>query len=418
MELKRVVITGMGALTPIGNNVNAFWQSLLQGKSGSAPITRFDATHFKTRFACEVKGFDALEHFDRKEARKLDLFAQFALVSVEEAIQNAHLEFEKLNRDKIGVIWSSGIGGFTTFQEEVLAFGETKLPRFNPFFITKMISDIVPGHISIKHGLRGLNYSTVSACASSTNALIDAFNYIRLGKAHVIITGGSEAPIVEAGIGGFNAMKAHSENNEEYATGSRPFDKHRDGFVLGEGAGALIVEELEHALARGATIYAEIIGGGLAADAYHVTATHPEGIGAYLAMKDALEDAHISPSEVDYINAHATSTGLGDVSETKAIGRLFHHSLSSLHISATKSMTGHLLGAAGAIEAIATVHAIQHDLIPPTMHNSEVDPDIHPGIQLTLHKPVQKPVNIALSNTFGFGGHNAILALKKWRGMA
>jgi 3-oxoacyl-[acyl-carrier-protein] synthase II len=411
--MKRVVITGMGAVTPIGNSIPEFWSAARQGLSGANLITRFDTTHFKTRFACEVKHFDPLSYLDKKESRKMDLFCQYALASTEEAIKDAGINFDTLNKDKAGVIWSSGIGGFVTFQEEVLAYAKTKVPRFNPFFITKMISDIVPGYISIKFGLRGINFGTVSACASSTNAIIDAFNYIRLGKANILLAGGSEAPIIDAGVGGFNAMKALSENNEEYLKASRPFDKTRDGFVLGEGSGTLILEELEHAKSRGARIYAEIIGGGLAADAYHITATHPEGVGAYLAMKDALEDAGILPSEVDYINCHATSTPLGDPSELAAINRLFKDE--TLHISATKSMTGHLLGAAGAVEAILAIKSIEDNCIPPTINTNDLS-GIHlsPGIEIVTGALKTTTVNVAMSNTFGFGGHNAIAVFRRF----
>ncbi|MCR6639189.1 MAG: beta-ketoacyl-ACP synthase II [Sporocytophaga sp.] len=411
--MKRVVITGMGAITPIGNSIHDFWSSVKQGISGANLISRFDTTHFKTKFACEVKNFNPLDFLDKKESRKMDLFCQYGIASTEEALKDAGINFDMINKDKVGVIWSSGIGGFVTFQEEVLAYAKTKVPKFNPFFITKMISDIVPGYISIKFGLRGINFGTVSACASSTNAIIDAFNYLRLGKANIIIAGGSEAPIIDAGIGGFNAMKALSENNEEFSKASRPFDKTRDGFVLGEGSGTLILEELEHAKSRGARIYAEIIGGGLAADAYHITATHPEGIGAYLAMKDALEDAHISPSEVDYINCHATSTPLGDPSELAAIDRLFNDR--KLHISATKSMTGHLLGAAGAVEAIIAIKSIEENIIPPTINTNDLSEiNLSPGIEIITGKYKPNNVNVAMSNTFGFGGHNAIAVFRRF----
>lgn len=411
--MKRVVITGMGAITPIGNAIHDFWSSVKQGISGANLISRFDTTHFKTKFACEVKNFNPLDFLDKKESRKMDLFCQYGIASTEEALKDAGINFDMINKDKVGVIWSSGIGGFVTFQEEVLAYAKTKVPKFNPFFITKMISDIVPGYISIKFGLRGINFGTVSACASSTNAIIDAFNYLRLGKANIIIAGGSEAPIIDAGIGGFNAMKALSENNEEFSKASRPFDKTRDGFVLGEGSGTLILEELEHAKSRGARIYAEMIGGGLAADAYHITATHPEGIGAYLAMKDALEDAHISPSEVDYINCHATSTPLGDPSELAAIDRLFNGQ--KLQISATKSMTGHLLGAAGAVEAIIAIKSIEENIIPPTINTNDLSEiNLSPGIEIITGKYKPNNVNVAMSNTFGFGGHNAIAVFRRF----
>ncbi|WP_028979190.1 beta-ketoacyl-ACP synthase II [Sporocytophaga myxococcoides] len=412
--MKRVVITGMGAITPIGNSIHDFWSSVKQGKSGANLISRFDTTHFKTKFACEVKNFNPLDYLDKKESRKMDLFCQYGIASTEEAIKDAGINFDTINKDKVGVIWSSGIGGFVTFQEEVLAYAQSKVPKFNPFFITKMISDIVPGYISIKFGLRGINFGTVSACASSTNAIVDAFNYLRLGKANIIIAGGSEAPVIDAGIGGFNAMKALSENNEEYSKASRPFDKTRDGFVLGEGSGTLILEELEQAKSRGARIYAEIIGGGLAADAYHITATHPEGIGAYLAMKDALEDAHISPSEVDYINCHATSTPLGDPSELAAIDRLFNGQ--KLHISATKSMTGHLLGAAGAVEAIIAIKSIDENIIPPTINTNDLSEfNLAPGIEIVTGKHKSTNVDVAMSNTFGFGGHNAIALFRRYK---
>jgi len=416
MNLKRVAITGMGALTPIGNTVADYWQSLVHGVSGAGKITRFDTTHFKTQFACELKNFDPLNHFDRKEARKMDAFSQYAMVAVDEAIQDSGMDLEKIDRDEVGVIWSSGIGGMFTFQEEMTAYAKGNgTPRFNPFFIPKLIADISSGLISMKYGFRGPNFVTVSACASSTNALVDAFNYIRLGKAPVIISGGSEAVIIESGIGGFNALKALSERNDSPETASRPFDQDRDGFVLGEGAGALVLEELEHAKARGARIYAELVGGGLAGDAYHMTATHPEGYGAFLAMKRALSDAGLQPHEIDYVNVHATSTPLGDVSEMKAIEKLFGDHLSKLNISATKSMTGHLLGAAGAIEAIASILAIHHGIVPPTINTQQVDPEITSRANLTLGKSVSRNVEAAMCNTFGFGGHNAISLFKKYR---
>jgi 3-oxoacyl-[acyl-carrier-protein] synthase II len=410
-----VVVTGLGALTPIGNTTPEYWQGLTGGVSGAAPITHFDATHFKTQFACELKNFDPLNHFDRKEARKMDAFSQYAMVTADEAIRDSGLLLDQLDLDSVGVIWSSGIGGMLTFQEEMTAYTHGNgTPRFNPFFIPKLIADISSGLISMKYGFRGANYVTVSACASSTNALIDAFNLIRLGKCPVIISGGSEAVVIESGIGGFNAMKALSERNDSPATASRPFDRDRDGFVLGEGAGALVLEELEHARARGARIYAELAGGGLAADAYHLTATHPEGLGAYLAMKRALEDAHLQPTDVDYLNVHATSTPLGDVSELKAVERLFDAHLDRLNISATKSMTGHLLGAAGAIEAIASILAIHHSCVPPTINTENVDPAIPPRANLTLGKSLARNVDVAMCNTFGFGGHNAISVFKKF----
>ena len=415
MKLHRVVITGLGALTPIGNTVPEYWEGLVNGVSGSGPITRFDATNFKTRFACELKNFDPLNHFDRKEARKMDAFSQYAMVAADEAIRDSGMDLEKIDRDEVGVIWSSGIGGMFTFQEEIMNFAKGNgTPRFNPFFIPKLIADISSGLISMKYGFRGPNFVTVSACASSSNALIDAFNYIRLGQAPVIITGGSEAVVIESGIGGFNALKALSERNESPETASRPFDKDRDGFVLGEGAGALVLEELEHAKARGARIYAELVGGGLAGDAYHMTATHPEGLGAMLAMQRALKDAGLQTTQVDYINVHATSTPLGDVSEMKAIDRLFGEHLSKLNISATKSMTGHLLGAAGAIEAIASILAIHRAVIPPTINTQEVDPEINSQANLTLGKSVERNVEVAMCNTFGFGGHNAISVFRQY----
>ncbi len=415
MQLKRVVVTGLGALTPIGNTTAEYWHGLVNGVSGAARITHFDPSLFKTQFACEIKNFDPLNHFDRKEARKMDAFAQYAMVTADEAIRDAALDLEKVNTDEVGVIWSSGIGGMLTFQEEMKEYARGNgAPRFNPFFITKLIADMSAGLISMKYGFRGANYVTVSACASSTNALIDAFNYIRLGKAPIIISGGSEAVVIESGVGGFNAMKAMSERNDDPTTASRPYDVDRDGFVLGEGAGALVLEELEHALARGAKIYAEIVGGGLAADAFHMTATHPEGLGAFLAMKRALEDAQLTPADVDYLNVHATSTPLGDVSEIKAVEKLFGEHINRLNISATKSMTGHLLGAAGAIEAIASILAIYHGIIPPTINTKNIDPEINPNLNFTLGKSVPRSIDVAMSNTFGFGGHNAIAVFKKY----
>ncbi len=415
ITLKRVVVTGFGAITPIGNTVDAFWHGLKTGKSGANLITRFDASNFKTKFACEVKNFDPNDYFDRKEGRKMDLFSQFAMVAADEAIQHAGITANNVDHNKTGVIWSSGVGGLTTIQHELADFyAGNGVPRFNPFFVTKMISNMPAGLISIKYGFRGLNFTTVTACASSTNALIDAFNYIRLGRAQVIITGGSEASINETGIGGFNAMKALSENNENPQAASRPFDAHRDGFVLGEGAGAIVVEELEHALHRGVKIYAEVIGGGMAADAYHVAATHPEGLGAILSITDALEDADLQPADVDYINMHATSTPIGDLSEATAVSRIFADHLDTLDISATKSMTGHLLGAAGVIEAITSILSINHSLIPPTINLDEVDEKIPKGLHLTPNQAKSKTVNVAMSNTFGFGGHNAIALFKKF----
>ncbi len=414
MEFKRVVVTGLGALTPIGNSVKEYWDNLLLGVSGSAPITHFDSSLFKTHFACEVKNYDVDQHFERKEGRKLDLFAQYALVSVDEAIKDSGLDLDKVNKDRVGVIWGSGIGGLQTFQDECFAFAKGDgTPRFNPFFIPKMIADIASGHISIKYGFRGPNFTTVSACASSTNALIDALNYIRLGKADVFVSGGSEAAVNEAGIGGFNALKALSQNNENYKTASRPFDRERDGFVLGEGAGALILESYEHALARGAKIYCEIAGGGLSADAYHMTAPHPEGLGAINVMHYTLEDANLRPEDIDYINVHGTSTPLGDVAEAKAIKAVFGDHAYKLNISSTKSMTGHLLGAAGAIEAIACILAVKYDAIPPTINHVNVDPELDPGLNFTFNKAQYREVRAALSNTFGFGGHNTSAIFKK-----
>jgi 3-oxoacyl-[acyl-carrier-protein] synthase II len=416
MALKRVVVTGLGALTPIGNTVPEFWNNLLNGVSGANPITHFDTTLFKTKFACEVKNFDPEQFMDRKDARKLDPFVHFALASTDEAVKDAGLDFENLDTNRIGVIWGSGIGGLKTFSDEVTNFaGGDGTPRFNPFFIPKMILDIAPGHISIKYGLRGPNFSTVSACASSTNALIDAFNYVRLGMADVIISGGSEAIIYEAGIGGFNAMHALSTRNDDPKTASRPFDKDRDGFVAGEGSGTLILEELDHALARGAKIYAELVGGGMSADANHITAPHPDGLGAKLVMTNALRDAGMSPSDIDYINVHGTSTPLGDISETKAIQSLFGEDAYRLNISSTKSMTGHLLGAAGAVEAIASVLSVQNDIIPPTINHFTDDPDIDPKLNLTFNKAQKREVRAAQSNTFGFGGHNASVIFKKYQ---
>lgn len=414
-ELKRVVITGMGVISPLGNTVDEFWKNIIAGKSGVGPITKFDTTNFKTTFAAEVKDFNAADYFEKNEARKYDLFTQYAVAASEEAIRNAGLDFTKLNRNKIGVIWGSGNGGIQTFQDQVEEFVKGgKHPRFNPYFIPKMIADIPSGVISIRHGLRGLNFSTVSACASSNNAIIDACNYIRLGKADIIITGGSEAPINESSVGGFNASKALSTNNENPKVASRPFDKKRDGFVIGEGAGALIVESLESALKRGATILAEIIGTGMAADAYHLTGTHPDGEGAYLGMIDALKDAEIDPAQINYINAHATSTPMGDESELKAMARVFGER-EDLHISATKSMTGHLLGAAGAIEAIICIKAINDSIIPPTINTTEIESTYADKFNLTLGKAQQKEINYAMSNTFGFGGHIATTIFKKYK---
>jgi len=416
MELKRVVITGLGAITPLGNNVADYWQGLLDGKSGAAPITLFDASKFKTQFACEVKDFDPGKYLDRKEARKLDRFSQLAIASSEEAVQDAGLLNAGLDPDRIGVIWGSGIGGLRTFLDEVSNFAKGDgTPRFNPFFIPKMIADIASGHISMRYGFRGPNYTTVSACASSTNALIDAFNTIRLGQADVILSGGSEAAVNEAGIGGFNAMHALSERNDSPETASRPFDIDRDGFVLGEGSACLILEEYEHAIKRGAKIYAEVAGGGLSADAYHLTATHPEGLGAFNVMRNALKDAQMQPSDIDYINVHGTSTPVGDPSEAKAILKLFGDSAYDLNISSTKSMTGHLLGAAGAIESVATILAVVNDVIPPTINHFTDDPAFDPKLNFTFNKVQHRTVRAALCNTFGFGGHNASIIIKKYK---
>lgn len=415
MELKRVVVTGLGALTPIGNTVPEFWDSLINGVSGAAPITKFDTTNFKTKFACEVKNFNPEDFMDKKEARKLDPFVQFALASTAEAVKDAGLDFEKFDTNRIGVIWGSGIGGLKTFMDEVVNYAKGDgTPRFNPFFIPKMILDIAPGHISIKYGLRGPNFSTVSACASSTNALIDSFNYIRLNMADIIVSGGSEAIINEAGMGGFNAMHALSTRNDDPKTASRPFDNDRDGFVAGEGAGTIILEELEHAKARGAKIYAELIGGGMSADANHITAPHPEGLGARLVMTNALRDAGLTTADIDYINVHGTSTPLGDISESKAIVELFGENAYKLNISSTKSMTGHLLGAAGAIEAIAAILAVQNDIIPPTINHFTDDPKVDAKLNLTFNKAQKRIVRTAQSNTFGFGGHNASVIFKKY----
>lgn len=414
MQLKRVVVTGLGALTPIGNTLPEYWDGLKKGKSGAAPITRFDATNFKTKFACEVKNFDVGNYMDRKEARKMDPFAQYAMVAVDEAIKDSNLPLTELNPNRVGVIWGSGIGGLLTFQEEVKTYTKGDgTPRFNPFFIPKMIPDLSAGHISIKYGFRGPNYVTVSACASSTNALYDAFTFIRLGKADIIVSGGSEAAVCEAGVGGFNALRALSERNDSPETASRPYDKDRDGFVLGEGAGALILEEYEHAKKRGAKIYGEIIGGGMSSDAYHITAPHPDGAGIIQVMYNALEDAGITADQIDYVNTHGTSTPLGDLGEIKAIQQVFGDHAKTLNISSTKSMTGHLLGAAGAIEAIACLLAINESIIPPTINHFEDDPGLDPSLNLTFNKAQERKVNIALSNTFGFGGHNFSVLLKK-----
>ncbi len=416
MELKRVVVTGLGALTPIGNTLTEYWEALIQGKSGAAPVKQYDASLFKTHFACEVKNFNVEDFIDRKEARKLDQFSQYAMVSATEAMANSGLIESNPNLDRIGVIWGSGIGGLKTFQDEAENFfSGDGTPRFNPFFIPKMIADIAAGHISIKYGLRGPNYVTVSACASATNAIIDAFNLIRLGKADAIVTGGSEAAVNQMGMGGFNALKALSTRNDSPETASRPFDLDRDGFVLGEGAGALILEEYEHAIKRGATIYAEVVGGGMSGDAYHMTAPHPDGIGARNTMLAALEDAEIDAAKIDYVNVHGTSTPLGDIAEVKAIKDVFGDHAYNLNISSTKSMTGHLLGAAGAIEAIACVMAVQNDIIPPTINHFTDDPEIDNKLNFTFNTAQKRVVNYAISNTFGFGGHNTSIIVKKFQ---
>lgn len=417
MELKRVVVTGLGALTPIGNTVAEYWDGLVSGKSGAAPIQQFDASLFKTHFACEIKNFNAEEHMDRKEARKIDQFTQYAIVSTTEAMADSGLMESNPNLDRIGVIWGSGIGGLKTFQDECENFfGGDGTPRFNPFFIPKMIADIAAGHISIKYGLRGPNYVTVSACASSTNAIIDAFNYIRLGKADAFVTGGSEAAVNIVGVGGFNALKALSTRNDSPETASRPFDLDRDGFVLGEGSGAIILEEYEHAMKRGAKIYAEVIGGGMSGDAYHITAPHPDGIGARNTMIAALDDAEIDASAVDYVNVHGTSTPLGDIAEVKAIQQVFGDHAYNMNISSTKSMTGHLLGAAGAIEAIACILAVKNDIVPPTINHFTDDPELDNKLNFTFNKAQHRVVNVAISNTFGFGGHNTSVIVKKFKG--
>lgn len=415
MQLKRVVVTGLGAVTPLGNSVNDYWNNLINGVSGAAPITRFDASKFKTRFACEVKGFNPDDYFDKKEARKLDAFSWYGIAASAQAVADSGLDKEGIDRNEVGVIWGSGIGGLDTFQAETFAFAKGDgTPRFNPFFIPKMIADICSGHISMRFGFRGPNFTCVSACASSTNALIDAFNYIRLGKAVAIVSGGSEAAVNESGMGGFNAVQAMSTRNDDPASASRPYDKDRDGFVLGEGAGAIVLEELEHALARGAKIYAEVIGGGMSADAHHITAPHPEGLGASLVMSRALKDAGIDASVVDYINTHGTSTPLGDTAELKAVMSVFGDQAFKMNISSTKSMTGHLLGAAGAIEAIATIMAVQESIIPPTINHQTTDPEIDPRLNLTFNKMQKRNVDVAISNTFGFGGHNAALVIRKF----
>lgn len=413
MELKRVVVTGFGAITPIGNNAKEYWEGLVAGKSGAAPITLFDASNFKTKFACEVKGFDPLAHFDKKEARKMDRNTQLGMVSAREAVEHSGI-LNGVDKNRIGVIWGSGIGGLETFETEVLNYAQSNgIPRFSPFFIPKMIADITSGHISIEYGFRGPNYTTVSACASSANALIDAKMLIQLGKADVIVSGGSEAAVTASGVGGFNALMALSTRNDDPTTASRPFDKDRDGFVLGEGAGAIILEEYEHAVKRGATIYAELKGGGLSADAYHLTAPHPEGLGAYLVMKGCLEDAGVPTDAVDHINMHGTSTPLGDIAESSAISKLLGDHAYNIQINSTKSMTGHLLGAAGVIEAIATLNTIVHGVIPPTINHFMDDDRIDNRLNFTFNKAVKKEVNIAMSNTFGFGGHNACVLFSK-----
>lgn len=418
MELKRVVVTGLGAVTPLGNNVPDYWNALVNGVSGAGPITHFDASKFKTRFACEVKGFDPELYFERKEVRKYDRYAQFAIAAAKESVEDAGFDLEKIDHNKVGVVFSAGIGGIATFEQEVGNFyaSEDKTPRFNPFFIPKMISDIAAGHISMIYGFRGPNFGTVSACASSTHALGTAFDLIRLGKADVIVAGGSEAAITPAGVGGFNSMHALSTRNDDPQGASRPFSKSRDGFVIGEGAGSLILEELEHALKRGAKIYAEIVGAGASADAYHMTATHPEGLGAMLVMQNALKDAGMTPDEIDYINVHGTSTPVGDPSEAKAIVKVFGESAYKLNISSTKSMTGHLLGGAGAIEAIASVLAIKNDIVPPTINHADDDNDteLDEKLNFTFNKAQKRVVRAALSNTFGFGGHNASVIVKKF----
>lgn len=419
MELKRVVVTGLGTITPLGNTLAETWEGLLNGKSGAGPITHFDASKFKTRFACEVKNFDASLYVDRKEARKCDRYSLLAIGAAKQAIEDAAMDLESEDKNRIGVIFAAGIGGIQTFEDEVLGYAKTKDtigPKFNPFFIPKMIADIAAGHISMIYGFRGPNFATVSACASSTNAIADAFNYIRLGKANVIVTGGAEAAIAAPGVGGFNSMNALSTRNDSPETASRPFSGSRDGFVMGEGAACLVLEELEHALARGAKIYAEVAGAGMSADAYHLTASHPEGLGAILVMKNALEDAEMKPEDIDYINVHGTSTPVGDISEVKAIQKVFGEHAYKLNISSTKSMTGHLLGAAGALEAIVSIKAVQEDIVPPTINHAEGDddPEIDYNLNFTFNKAQKRTVNVALSNTFGFGGHNASVIVKKF----
>jgi 3-oxoacyl-[acyl-carrier-protein] synthase II len=415
MQLKRVVVTGLGALTPLGNTVADYWENLVKGVSGAAPITQFDATKFRTQFACEVKGFDPVQYLDKKEARKIDRFTQFALVASDQAMAAAGLNKENINPNRVGVVFASGIGGLITFQQEVMDFAKGDgTPRFNPFFIPKMILDIAAGQISMRHNLRGPNFAVVSACASSTNAMIEAYNLLRLGKADIILTGGREAVISEAGVGGFNAMKAMSERNDDPTTASGPYDKDRDGFVMGEAAGVVVMETLEHALARGAKIYCEIAGGGATADAYHITAPHPDGLGAQNVMKAALEDEGMQPEEIDYINTHGTSTPLGDIAEVKAIVNVFKEHDYKLNISATKSMTGHCLGAAGVIEAIACIQSVVQNIVPPTINHFTDDPELDPKLNYTFNKAQSKTINAALSNTFGFGGHNACIIVKKF----
>ncbi len=415
MELKRVVVTGIGTINPIGNSIQEFWNNLEQGVSGCELITSFDTTKFKTKFACQVKNFDPLQHFDRKELRKYDPYTQYALVSSHEAFLDSGLDLEKIDHDSAGVVWASGIGGIQSFMEELRGyFAGDGTPRFSPFFIPRMIADIASGHISIRYGFRGPNYSTVSACASSTHAIIDSLFLIRMGKAKIIITGGSEASVNEAGVGGFNSMQAISTNNENFKTASRPFDGTRDGFVMGDGGGALVLEELEHAKARGAKIYAEVVGGGMTADAHHFTAPHPEGLGAINVMKNAVSDAGLKVEDVDYINAHGTSTPLNDIAETRAIVKVFGEHAYKLNISSTKSMTGHLLGATGAVESIASIFAIYKGIVPPTINHSTPDPEIDSKLNLTLNKPQKRDVKVALSNTFGFGGHNSSVVFKKF----
>lgn len=414
MRLKKVVVTGIGALTPIGNSANEFWESLSKGVSGAAFITKFDPTPFRTKFACEIKNYDPSDHYDRKEARKMDLFTQYAMIAADEAVVDSGIQVDKINTDRAGVIWAAGIGGLKTFEEEVISFAKNEdMPRFSPFFIPKMIPDISAGYLSIKYGFQGPNYATVSACASATNAIIDAYNLLRLGKVDIMITGGSEAAITRSGMGGFSSMKALSERNDSPETASRPFDKERDGFVMGEGAGALILEEYEHAKARGAHIYCELIGSGMSADAYHITAPHPEGLGAIKTMINALDEAQIAVDEIDYINVHGTSTPLGDISEVLAIKNVFGEHAYKLNISSTKSMTGHLLGAAGAVEAIASILSIKNSMVPPTINHFTDDENLDNKLNFTFNKAEQREVNIALSNTFGFGGHNTSVIFRK-----